>query len=75
MCIIIIQVGDFPQDVAKVYGALDVSNLLYSGHLSLQPSINIFIYLSDYVYCHPLIYVFVLLITYYHTVHRGTAQN
>ena len=82
MYIIIIQVGDYPQDVAKhVYGALDVSNLLSSGHLSLQPSINdlyIFIPLSNYVYYHPLnlsIYVSILFITYYHTVHRGTAQN
>ena len=77
-----IQVGDYPQDVAKhVYGTVHVSELLSSGNLSLQPLINdmyIFIHLSNYVYYHPLnilIYVSSLLITYYHTVHRGTAQN
>ena len=62
------------EDVAK-------KKLLSSGNLSQQPSINhlcIFIHLSNYVYYHPLklsIYVSILFIPYYHTVHRGTAES
>ena len=56
----IIQAGDYPQDVAKVYGAVHVSELLSSGNLSLQPLVN------DLYYIHSLNFIYP---TMFNTIH------